>query len=164
MHETWFVSDNHFGHQNILLYEPIARPFATLDEMHEVMIERWNSVVRPNDKVYHLGDFAFGRVNIAFASRLNGRKQLVMGNHDIYPAEAYLQYFTKIHAARFWNKLILTHIPIHPDCFRKECVGNVHGHTHSKSFVDPRYFNCSVEQNNLTPINADIILDRFKNA
>ena len=64
--------------------------------MHEVMIDRWNSVVRPNDIIYHLGDFAFGRHNIKIAERLNGKKRLIMGNHDTYSTADYLSYFDKL--------------------------------------------------------------------
>lgn len=73
-HNIWFISDTHFGHANILEYEKEARPFSSLEEMHEVMIERWNSVVQPKDILYHLGDFAFGRRGLSVASRLNGKK------------------------------------------------------------------------------------------
>ena len=65
MSDTSFIGDHHFFHKNILEYEPIARPFASVEEMNEAMVERWNSVVKPYDKVYHLGDFCFGRGNIS---------------------------------------------------------------------------------------------------
>lgn len=179
MAETWFISDTHFSHKNILEYEPTARPFASIEEMNEAMIERWNSVVKPNDKVYHLGDFCMGgKHNVAIAGRLNGNKRLIMGNHDAYPAEEYLKYFKSIHGVLFWNSLILTHVPVHPHCLPKRAIGNAHGHLHSKQIeihepyetpqgwaygcLDKRYANVSCEQNNLTPINADIILERFK--
>ena len=51
---TWITSDTHFFHNRIIQYED--RPFANAMEMNEQMIERWNSVVRKDDLVYHLGD------------------------------------------------------------------------------------------------------------
>jgi calcineurin-like phosphoesterase family protein len=181
MIETWFISDTHFGHKNILEYEPEARPFESLQQMHEVMIERWNSVVKPKDIVYHLGDFAFGRRNISIASRLNGKKRLVMGNHDTYPASEYLPYFDKLYGMIFWERCVLSHMPVHVNGLGSRWMLNVHGHLHSKLVMsneivapekeypmnwclmpDKNYFNVSCEQNNLTPIHKDIILERLK--
>ena len=52
--------------------------------MNEDLIKRWNSVVKPNDIVFHLGDFMFGNINRfwEFRSRLNGKIYLIHGNHD----------------------------------------------------------------------------------
>lgn len=178
MREVWFTSDHHFGHKNILEYEKEARPFDTIEEMNETLIERWNGVVRSQDTVYHLGDFAFGRRNIAIASRLNGRKKLVMGNHDTYPTSEYLNYFDKCYGVLFYNRCILSHNPVHPNGLGSRWFLNLHGHLHSKRVgdgnyqmniygklqdtEDKSYFNVSVEQNNLTPINWEVIQQRLK--
>lgn len=179
MIETWFISDTHFGHKNILEYEKSYRPFDEIEEMNEVLIDRWNSVVCNHDIIYHLGDFCFGRNSLEIAKRLNGKKKLVLGNHDTYPVGDYLQFFTQIYGVIFWKNCILSHVPVHPSMLSKRAVVNVHGHTHSNSIMhqvdykssdplsimtaviklnDPRYFNVSCEKNNLTPINGDIIL------
>lgn len=169
MPETWFISDTHFGHANILGFEPEARPFKTVEEMNEAIIDNWNRVVSHRDTVYHMGDFCFGRQNICIAERLKGQKRLVLGNHDSYPVSDYLRYFDKIYGCKFWNNCILTHIPVHARQFGDRCVLNVHGHLHSKVVIRPElegplahvpdenYFNVSCEQNALTPINADVI-------
>lgn len=183
MKNTWFISDTHFGHAKVLEYEPIARPFKTLEEMHEVMIDRWNSVVRDRDTVYHLGDFVFGRNNIKIAERLNGRKILIMGNHDVYSVDDYGRYFAKLYGAFSWKDCILSHVPVHPNQLEGRFKINVHGHLHRNLVMsneiiapdkeypmnwclvpDKRYLNVSVEQNNLTPIHADVILERLKKA
>ncbi len=167
MSETWFISDTHFSHKNILEYQPLSRPFASLEEMHEEMIARWNKLIAPTDKVYHLGDFAFGRVNIAIAARLHGNKRLVLGNHDSYPMEEYLKYFKSVHGALFWGDCVLTHIPVHPDELLSRSKFNIHGHLHLRHVMkndpfandpDPRYINVNCDMNNLTPINADALL------
>jgi len=132
MINTWFTSDHHFGHKNILEYEKEARPFATIEEMHETLIERWNSVVNPNDIVYHLGDFCFGKKNLIIAKRLNGKKKLVMGNHDTYPTSDYLHYFDKLYGVIFYNRCILSHSPVHPNGLGSRWMLNIHGHLHSK--------------------------------
>jgi calcineurin-like phosphoesterase family protein len=166
MMQTYFTSDTHFGHVNIIEYEKEFRPFSTVEEMNEALIENWNKVVKPNDRVYHLGDFCFGPHNIQIAGRLNGQKRLVMGNHDKYPAQEYLKYFDKIYGVKFWEKCILSHIPVHIRQMHgkmKRCLLNVHGHMHSKNMPELEYFNVSVEKHNLTPVHADIIFSYVNN-
>lgn len=77
----WFTADTHFGHKNIIRY--CNRPFSSVEEMDESMIESWNEVVKTNDDdiVFHLGDFAF-KNHEKYLSRLNGVKYLIRGNHD----------------------------------------------------------------------------------
>lgn len=80
---TYFTADTHFGHHNIIRLS--KRPFNSADEMDETMIKRWNSVVGPDDDIWHLGDFAFRHKNTCadyIFSRLNGNKRLIIGNHD----------------------------------------------------------------------------------
>jgi calcineurin-like phosphoesterase family protein len=83
MSEVWFTADTHFGHPRVIALA--RRPFADVRAMDEAMIRGWNEVVRPDDTVWHLGDFAFGkdcaRVEAIF-HRLTGRKHLLIGNHD----------------------------------------------------------------------------------
>ena len=78
----YFTSDTHYGHANVIKYS--NRPFAHVDEMNEAMIAAWNRVVKPDDVVWHLGDFSFmtPEKTEAILMRLNGRKNLVFGNHD----------------------------------------------------------------------------------
>jgi calcineurin-like phosphoesterase family protein len=79
---TFFTSDTHFGHANIIKYS--GRPFKDVDHMNAAMVQAWNAVVAPGDVVYHLGDFAMGgKANVPkFLPQLNGTKILVAGNHD----------------------------------------------------------------------------------
>ncbi len=79
---TWFTSDTHFGHENIIKY--CDRPFGSVDEMNKTIIRNWNSYVAPEDIVYHLGDVALGQItdSLNCVSALNGHKILVLGNHD----------------------------------------------------------------------------------
>ncbi|WP_019904788.1 metallophosphoesterase [Methylobacterium sp. 77] len=86
MSRQFFVSDTHFGHTHILSTRMLApRPFASIDEHDETLISRWNAVVRPEDTVWHLGDFCYrcpeARARSVFR-RLAGQRRLVRGNHD----------------------------------------------------------------------------------
>ena len=79
---NYFTSDTHFGHANIIKY--CDRPYSSLSEMDENLVVNWNKVVRPNDSIYHLGDFTLGREEEARAyfSRLNGKISVIPGGHD----------------------------------------------------------------------------------
>jgi len=80
---TWFTSDTHFGHTNIVSLGP-GRPFDSIEEHDAALIDAWNARVRPGDDVWHLGDFSIkASVAQAAVSLLNGRVHLVAGNHDV---------------------------------------------------------------------------------
>jgi len=90
---TFFVADTHFNHARILIHE--ARPFSNIDEMNETLIFNWNAVVNPKDLVYHLGDFGFNNVEPVL-KRLNGKKILIIGNHDEPSTKAKIRpYFER---------------------------------------------------------------------
>ncbi len=79
---TFFTADTHFDHHNIIRY--CQRPYQTVAEMNESLVEKWNSVVSPRDVVYHLGDFTLGDIRhfTRWASRLNGTIKILPGSHD----------------------------------------------------------------------------------
>lgn len=79
---TYFTSDHHFSHRSILAYTD--RPFRSVDEMDAALVDAWNTVVKPSDTVWHLGDFCLGKTGrgIEIARSLCGRKHIVWGNHD----------------------------------------------------------------------------------
>ena len=79
----YFIADTHFNHENIIKY--CNRPFKNTEEMNEYIIKKWNSVVKSEDIVYHLGDVGFGTIDELkkLLAKLNGTKILVMGNHDV---------------------------------------------------------------------------------
>lgn len=79
----FFISDMHFFHENILKFGQ-RNQFQYIEDMHDYMISRWNSTVSKKDLVYIVGDFSFGDFHQTkeILNRLNGRKILIMGNHD----------------------------------------------------------------------------------
>jgi len=78
----YFSSDSHFYHGNVIMYS--NRPFSSVEEMNQSMIDSWNKIVKPNDIVYHLGDFAFCNYLLIceLLKQLNGEKHFILGNHD----------------------------------------------------------------------------------
>lgn len=81
MRDIWFTSDQHFDHENVIKY--CNRPFSSKEEMNEIIINNYNILVKPNDIVYHLGDFAMAFKPVQLiAPRLMGKKHLILGNHD----------------------------------------------------------------------------------
>lgn len=171
---TFLISDTHFSHGNILTFlNPDGtrlRPFNSVEEMDELMIENWNKVVRPNDRVYHLGDVTFKFAYLqAIVPRLNGYKNavLIKGNHDELKPSQYLQFFKDIRAYSILDKFVLSHVPIHPDSLSR-WRANIHGHLHSNvvkypdGSADKRYFNVSVEQIGYTPIPFETIRSNYR--
>jgi len=157
MNRTFVISDTHFGHKKILEFESDNRPFSTIEYHDSELIKRWNDVVGKKDTVWHLGDVLFGRDSFSILPKLNGIKKLVMGNHDRYPCALYLEHFSQICGSAELRNCILTHIPIHPEQFRRYKL-NIHGHLHSRKMEDARYVNVSAEQINLTPILLDKVI------
>lgn len=162
--KTFIVSDTHFGHSNICKFVDNngqkLRPWDDPIKMTEDMIEYWNEVVGPKDKVYHLGDVVINRRFLTVLDSLNGEKVLIKGNHDIFKPNEYLQYFKDIRAYHILDNFLLSHIPIHPMSLYR-WKGNIHGHLHSNSIDDPRYFNVSVEKTNFRPINFEDIRKEY---
>jgi len=170
---TAFVtSDLHLGHSTMLCFSnpdgTSVRPFPSIEEMHETMIERFNSVVHKKDRLYILGDVAIPRSGLNLLDRFNGSKVLIRGNHDIYKLQDYAKHFVDIRGAFHLDGLIFTHIPVHPDSLSGRYVGNAHGHLHcdevkqSDGTPDLRYFNCCVERHNFSPVPLECIKDFFK--
>lgn len=158
----FLIADTHFGHKKVIVFEKDFRPFETIEQHDDELVYRWNSVVRSCDTVWHLGDVLFGEKSFETLGRLNGIKKLVMGNHDVYPAAKYLEHFSQIMGAARVSDVILTHIPVHPQQLWNRFIGNIHGHLHSRELDDDRYFNVSAEQNDLTPILFDEVVDTLR--
>lgn len=152
---VFITSDSHFGHKNIIEY--CNRPFADVDEMNAALIERWNSVVGKDDMVIHLGDVGLGsREKIGEIIRqLNGRKMLIMGNHDHFKENQYREmgFETVSRFPILWNKFfLLSHAPL--ELSETTPYFNIYGHIHTdEKYQDTANSKCvCVERTNYTPI------------
>jgi calcineurin-like phosphoesterase family protein len=165
----FFISDTHFGHANIIKYS--QRPFTSVEEMNEVMVQRWNTVVRPGDHVYHLGDVAFNRPSLQIVRRLVGKKRLILGNHDQERMQDYAAVgFQKIMGARVFGGVLFTHYPVHPMSAGDngndlvKIKGNAHGHIHERSAPVGPYVNLSVEWTDYNPVSLEEVQSRLLRA
>jgi calcineurin-like phosphoesterase family protein len=169
MRNIFVISDTHFGHAKILTFlmndgSRVRPEFDHVEEMNEHMIEKWNSVVRDNDIVYHLGDVYFGDGHICL-SRLRGKKRLILGNHDDAKDLRLHSVFQKITLWRIFKEFncMLTHVPVHESSMNKVNY-NLHGHIHRNKSSTPNHINCSVEASNYTPRSIEDIMNGKYNA
>jgi len=138
MHQSFFISDPHFGHSNILNFKDdqgnLVRPgFSCIEEHDTLIIDNINAVVRPQDTLYILGDIAMNRKYICVLDRIITKKRvLIRGNHDIFKLKDYTPYFKDIRAYKIYPKhgIICSHIPIHTYQLQGRWKLNIHGHMH----------------------------------
>ena len=158
--KVYVISDTHFGHDNIIKFEPEARGHYKDIKEHDLdLLARWNSVVRPEDTVWHLGDVYFVR-GWEVLPHLNGKKRLVLGNHDAKKEEVLMRHFFRIYGVAVYGDCILSHVPVHPYQLAHRFKKNIHGHMHSKRVLlgdcktdpDERYVCVSVEHTDLKPV------------
>jgi calcineurin-like phosphoesterase family protein len=161
MSEIYFISDTHFHHANIIKY--CERPFSSVEEMNESLIKNWNSVVRHDDKVYHLGDVVFGKSR-GVIERLNGKISVIAGNHDDLTDPDFIRLFYNVSSLKFLKThgMALSHAPLHKSQIERGCIVNLHGHVHNRLFdIGKQYINCSVELIDYTPIHIDVVKKRI---
>jgi calcineurin-like phosphoesterase family protein len=169
MSRTWVISDPHFGHKNITTFTNYdgtkVRPWDDVEEMNRDLINNWNEVVKPEDRVYLLGDVAFTPAKMKeIIPQLKGRICLVPGNHEPPKMKKYFHLFDDVRGYVQRKGFIMSHIPIHPESLGRWGV-NIHGHLHNNVVMlngqpDTRYENVSVERINFRPILLDTILEK----
>ena len=160
--KIFVISDTHFNHKNIINY--CNRPFDNIYQMNDTMIKNWNKVVGPNDVVFHLGDFGLGsQIELKeIFDKLNGRKFLILGNHDRGKYKTYYEEigFEKVyHDDYVVGNFVFSHQPKKV----KENQINIYGHIHNaepKDWYDKdNYFCASVEKINYTPIEISKLVE-----
>ena len=173
---TEFVtSDIHFGHKNIMSFCPVSRPFADVDHMHEVIIEKWNKTVRPNDRTYILGDVAFCNAQeaVKLIKCLNGSKVLIQGNHDskLVKDASFRECFESIHEYYSTSlnkvKIVMLHYPIAEwDQMHRGAVhlfGHLHGGATGLGLEKYRCMDVGMDTNYCTPYKLeDVVTELLK--
>lgn len=169
MSNVFFISDLHIDHQNILKFSRELRDGGTVKEHNEILISKINSRVTKRDKLFILGDVVWRKQDLSILDRINGQKELIIGNHDEHGIPAYQQHFDKIHGFYKYKGFWISHCPIHPDELRGR--RNIHGHVHQnyimKKFLgipykqDDRYIPVTVEALDGYPISYDEIISKY---
>lgn len=174
----WFISDTHFGHNAVISFN--KRPFSNLEEMHEVLIKRWNGCVKSQDTIYVLGDLALCPFKEfePIAKRLNGHKILVRGNHDHYSESQYARLGFKVfheikmklsgkvvrlshypYELSWWKKLFafkseLRYLDRRPPKIKDEWLLHGHSHVKYKKADKENRIHVGVDANDYYPISA----------
>ena len=160
----WVTSDLHFNHPGILR---MSRPqFASIEEHNEYIIKKHNEKVGKDDLVYILGDIGFTPIKALapLIRRLNGRKILILGNHDKgtvgeYRAMGFIEVYD--HPVFFSNEIILSHEPCQ-EAYNNPYVFNIHGHTHLNSLKSNNYINVCLEKTNYKPLDLKSLQENIR--
>jgi calcineurin-like phosphoesterase family protein len=185
--KLFFTSDTHFGHKNIIAY--CDRPFDTVEEMDEVMINRWNDTVPEDGLVFHLGDVAMKQdLAMKALAKLNGTVVLIKGNHD----RTRLVYDVNEHAFRLLNwkegyrmleiidlkvedpdigdpgsRLALFHYPMGAWNYKFHGSVQLFGHVHSVPgracyhIPTPKQYDIGVDNNDFYPVSYTDVMKIF---
>lgn len=162
----WFTGDTHFWHDKIIWLGK-GRPFDSVEAMNEALIERWNERVGKSDRVYHLGDFAFGNreQKEAIIPRLNGQIHMIRGNHDgsLDALSSKFASYRPYHELKVdGTRLVLFHFPIHS--WHKIGQGALHLHGHSHGLLPdigaPR-MDVGVDACGYAPISYEEVVERL---
>jgi calcineurin-like phosphoesterase family protein len=182
--KVFITSDTHFWHVNAIKY--CARPWDTVEEMNQALVDNWNSVVGKDDHIYHLGDFSFGGIEkcneFLQPGVLNGNIHLILGNHDtdrlLRDTVNYGRFceitFQKILLIDGWT-VFLNHFPFMDFSNNIDHkVAQLYGHTHENPFVAGtmieekvkflkwNQYNIGVDNNDYRPISLARAMEIIK--
>lgn len=176
MSKNFYTSDLHFNHEKI--YSNGTRPpFKTAAEAQEAIINNFNSVVKPNDNLYILGDLTLSASYddlVAFLRRLNGNKIVIQGNHDRQRTLEKLKEDKVIANWHPWKgckdqgvSIFMTHfVPLEAHT-GPELKLYLHGHVHGnlRSILKcPLRIDVGVDFWNFYPFSMDKVCPEYLNA
>ena len=155
--DIWIIADTHFGHDNIRRY--CKRPFVSVKEMDETIIENWNKVVKPCDTVIHCGDFSFGEPE-TYRRRLKGNIILCLGNHDRREKVRGFNHVTQIYETKIdGQRIVCCHYAMRTWNCSHHGSWHLWGHSHGSLQDDPcsLSFDVGVDSWNFTPVSYEQI-------
>ena len=173
----FFTADHHFGHANIIRH--CARPFQSVEEMDRVLLDNWNTRIKPQDTVYILGDLFFRNAVSAeeYLQKMNGAKHLIVGNHDkdwMKRIELNSHFKSVSHMLEIndgAHKITLCHYPMMTWNGIAKGTYMIHGHIHNNIEADyfpliramPNLLNAGVDVNDFKPVNFNQLLKNNEN-
>lgn len=155
---VYLASDWHLGHR----LAAQERGFASVEEHDERILSEARAVLTKRTKLFVLGDVAFGSAALARLREVPGVKALVLGNHDLFRASRYLEFFNDLHGALCYRDFLLTHVPVMAQSQRYRA--NLHGHRHdhvTPEELSPWHLNLMAERWDFKPVPFDLIAERF---
>lgn len=158
------VSDTHFSHERII--KLCKRPFSTVDEMDAALIKAWNGVVNPTEDVWFLGDFSWAdpqRTREIFHA-LNGRKHLIIGNHDKNSMQLPWETKRQHHILNYKKKrFVLCHFPMREWQGFYSGAFHLYGHTHGSIPNKNRSMDVGVDSSDgYKPYDLDDIINMLE--
>lgn len=168
--KTWFISDTHFGHTNIIEY--CERPFLDIEEHDEILIKKWNNTVAKGDRVYHLGDFGLAPAKylIDILKKLNGQIHLIKGNHDRLTSDMKRLFISlnkikeikiKDEETNIQQRIVMCHYPMYSWNAREHGSWMLHGHCHGGANQKYGRLDVGVDCNDFSPISYNEIKTIF---
>ncbi len=191
MTQVWYTSDTHFDHKlvaklrgftKVVTIKETATEIGDTEAHDNAIIANWNTLVKPDDIVWHLGDVGMGHLD-RFRSqveKLNGHIHLVTGNHDDpFPGHRdshkfqrdWLEYFDSVQAYARRKlggaQLLLSHFPYRGDHgperytqyrLRDEGLWLLHGHTHGTVQLTPRQLHVGLDAWGLHPVAESVVI------
>lgn len=168
---VFFTSDTHFNHEKIISF--CDRPFESAEDMNEVLINNWNSVIPEDGYVFHLGDFAWGHHIKNIIYELNGNIILIKGNHDEQNLKKgmykyFYEIYDQLHLQIGNTSLYLNHYPFltYGGIYKEknpviQCFGHIHMSkyknkgldTNRYDFLLPSQYDVGVDLNDFKPIS-----------
>lgn len=167
MSKNWYTADPHFGHKGIMKH--CDRPFDSVSQMDAAIIDNYNQKVKPNDRLFILGDFCWGNNPTEYSQRINCKNiTLVHGNHDpagVTKSEVWERSVQYLEVKDSGHHLVLFHYPILEwnGWFRGSwhLYGHVHG-THAKKEEGSRRLDIGVDVHNFQPLDIKDIREIMK--
>jgi calcineurin-like phosphoesterase family protein len=164
VHNLWFTADTHFGHNRIIQY--YNRPFVDHLEMEEVMIDKFNSVIKKGDTLYHLGDVSWSLYDLnRFFGRLNTKQiHLILGNHDTNKTKhPNIRSYHDIRNQTIGDQYsVMCHYPMRSWYRKSKGSVMLFGHCHGALPPHDRSMDVGVDTNNFHPYSWDEIWTRMK--
>ena len=162
----WFTSDWHDFHKNIIT--SCNRPFEDVIEMHKTLIENYNSLVKPGDIVYYLGDLTFKNKKVAESTlkMMNGKIHFVLGNHDKKCLQILQKYCIEVRELMtitiFKQPIVLCHYAMRSWDRSHYGSWQLYGHSHGKLKPKKNQYDVGVDSNDFKPISFDQVKEKIE--
>lgn len=157
----FLTADTHFSHAKVI--KMCNRPYSSVEEMDESLIDNWNKTVSKKDIVYHCGDFAFRNTEY-YVKRLNGQIHLILGNHDKVnlASQKYFKSISQIKIVNTKPKIVLCHYAMRRWPALHYDAWHLYGHSHGRLKEEFLSFDVGVDCWNYKPVSYDQVCEKMQ--